>query len=66
MRSGLLAVASAIFIQHQFMEQSYDYVLHLYINVLSRLSKATNIDLPIPIVLWPNVLSLVIIYTAPS
>ena len=52
MRSGLLAVSSAIFMQRQFMEQSYDHILDIYSSTLSRLRKATDTDLPVPMVLW--------------
>ena len=52
MRSGLLAVSSAIFMQRQFMEQPYDFVLDLYSSTLSRLRKATDTNLPETMVLW--------------
>ncbi|RDL42512.1 Uncharacterized protein BP5553_02491 [Venustampulla echinocandica] len=60
MRVGLLAFSSAIFMQRQFMEQPYDNLLNLYNKALSRLRKSTDIDLPIPIVLWMTMLSNVV------
>jgi len=59
-RSGLLAYSSAIFMQRQYMGQPYDHLLKLYSNTLSRLRKATDIDLPLPIVLWLTMLSHVV------
>ena len=52
MRSGLLAVCSAIFMQRQFMEQPCAHILDLYSSALFRLRKTTDTDLPGPMVLW--------------
>lgn len=65
-RSGLLAFASAIFMQRQFMEQPYDRVLKLYNHALSKLRKATDVDLPIPMVLWLTMLAQLVAHVEPS
>lgn len=65
-RCGLLAYSSAIFMQRQFMEQPYDHLLNCYSNSLFRLRKATDIDLPVPIVLWLTMLSHVVAHKEPS
>ena len=65
-RSGLLAVSSAIFMQRQFMKQPYDHLLNLYSTTLSRLRKATDIDLPVPVVLWLIMLSHVVAHKEPA
>lgn len=66
LRSGLLTFSSAIFMQRQFMEQPYDHLLNLYSNTLSILRKATDIELPVPIVLWLTMLSHVVPHEEPS
>jgi hypothetical protein len=59
-RSGLLAFSSTIFMQRHFMEQPYDHLLNLYNNAVFKLLESTDIDLPIPIVLWLTIFSLVV------
>jgi hypothetical protein len=65
-RTGLLVFSSTIFMQRVFMDQPYDHLLSLYTNALSRLRKFTDIDLPVPIVLWLTMLSHVVAHEEPS
>ena len=65
-RSALLAFASAMFIQRRHMEQPNDHLLNLYSNTLFRLRKATDVDVPVPIVLWLTMLSHVVAHDEPS
>ena len=65
-RTGLLTFSSTIFIQRHFMEQPSDHLLNLYSNALFRLRKSTDIDLPVPIVLWLTMLSHVVAHKEPS
>ena len=65
-RNGLLACSSAIFVQRQFMDRPYDQLLNLYNDSLSQLRKATDIDLPVSILLWLTMLSYVIVHEDPS
>ncbi|MCJ1472564.1 hypothetical protein MMC13_001213 [Lambiella insularis] len=60
LRSGLLAVSAAIFMQRQFMGQSYDHLLDLYDGALYRLREATAIDIPVSILFWLTMLSHVV------
>jgi len=66
MRCGLLAFASAMFMQRHFMGQPYDHLLNLYSSTLFRLRKATDIDLPVSIALWLTMLSHVVAHKEPS
>jgi hypothetical protein len=65
-RTGLLVFSSTIFMQRVFMDQPYDHLLSLYSNALSRLRKFTDIDLPVPIVLWLTMLSHAVAHEEPS
>jgi hypothetical protein len=65
-RTGLLVFSSTIFMQRVFMDQPYDHLLGLYTKALSRLRKFTDIDLPVPIVLWLTILSHVVAQGDPS
>ncbi len=56
-RIGLLSFASTVFMQRHFMEQPYDHLLNIYSNALLKLYESTNIDLPVPILLWLTMLS---------
>jgi hypothetical protein len=65
-RIGLLAVSSTIFMQRHFMEHPYDHLLNLYRNALFKLSEITDLELPIPIVLWLTMLFHVVAHKEPS
>jgi hypothetical protein len=65
-RTGLIAFSSAIFIQRDFMEHPYDHLLNIYSNALFRLRKSTDIDLPVPIVLWLTMLLHLVARKEPS
>jgi hypothetical protein len=65
-RTGLLVFSSTIFMQRAFMDQPYGHLLSLYSNALSRLRKFTDIDLPVPIVLWLTMLLHVVAHEEPS
>ena len=65
-RTGLLAFSSTIFMQRHFMTQPYDHLLNLYSNALIRLQKSTDIETPVPIVLWLTMLSHVVTQREPS
>jgi hypothetical protein len=65
-RIGLLAVSSTIFMQRHFMEHPYDHLLNLYRNTLFKLRESTDIDFPVPIVLWLTMLLHVVAHKEPS
>jgi hypothetical protein len=65
-RTGLLVFSSTIFMQRIFMDQPYDHLLSLYTNALSRLRKSTDVDSPVPIVLWLTMLPHVVAREDPS
>ncbi|KAH8700088.1 hypothetical protein BGW36DRAFT_373329 [Talaromyces proteolyticus] len=59
-RIGLLTFSSTLFIQRHFIEQPYDHLLHLYNNALFGLLGLTDIELPIALLLWFTIFSLVV------
>ena len=66
MRSGVMTFSSAIFLQRQYMEQPYDHLLKIFSTALSRLRKATDTNLPMPIAFWLTMLSHVAARKEPS
>jgi hypothetical protein len=65
-RIGLLAVSSTIFMQRHFMDHPYDHLLNLYHNALFTLLESTNVDFPLPIILWLTMLAHVVARKEPS
>jgi hypothetical protein len=66
LRVGLLAVSSTLFMQRQFMEHPYDHLLNLHRKSLLKLRESTDIDIPVPIVLWLTMLLHVVENREPS
>jgi hypothetical protein len=56
-RTGLLVFSSTIFIQRNFFEQPYDHLLSLLSNSLIKMRESSDVDVPVPIVLWLTMLS---------
>ena len=66
LRVGLLAISSTIFMQRQFMEHPYDNLLNLHRKSLLKLRESTDIDIPVPILLWLTMLLHVVENKEPS
>ncbi|OBT77084.1 hypothetical protein VF21_02893 [Pseudogymnoascus sp. 05NY08] len=66
LRVGLLAVSSTLFMQRHFMENPYDHLLNLHRKSLLKLRDSTDIDIPVPIVLWLTMLLHVVENRKPS
>ncbi|RDW57465.1 hypothetical protein BP6252_13803 [Coleophoma cylindrospora] len=62
-RIGLLAFSSTIFIERHFMGQPSQHLLNLYTDALFKLRNSTNVDLPIPMVLWLTMFSHLVVHT---
>jgi len=51
-RTGLIALSSAIFVQRDILQHPYDHLARVYSNALVKLRNSTDLTLPVPIVLW--------------
>lgn len=66
LRVGLLAISSTLFMQRQLVEHPYDHLLNLHRKSLLKLRESTDIDVPVPIVLWLTMLLHVVENREPS